>query len=100
MKKIQLIEIGILAAAIISGYKFFDSIISAVISTLYRFAYDYGDTWTTVVQYFLLSAMYFAFFVTLVKKRKIIAEFIDKQGESEGDTGQLPLMSTRETFFL
>ena len=90
MKKIQLIEIGILAAAIISGYKFFDSIISAVISTLYRFAYNYGDTWTTVVQYFLLSGMYFAFFIALVKKRKIIAEFIDKQGESEGD-GQLPV---------
>ncbi len=101
MKKIQLIEIGILAAAIIAGYKFFDSIISAVISTLYRFAYNYADTWSTVAQYLLLSGMYFAFFIALVKKRKIIAGFIDKQGEPGGDAGQIPVnVNQRNLLFI
>ncbi len=81
MKKIQLIETGILAVALICGYKFFDSLISTAITTLYQFAYGYGDAWTAILQYLILAGIYFGFFILLIRKRSVIANFIDKQGQ-------------------
>jgi hypothetical protein len=94
MKKNQLIETGILAVALICGYKFFDSLISTAITTLYQFAYGYGDAWTAILQYLILAAIYFGFFILLIRKRSVIANFIDKQGQegsAVADDDQFPI---------
>ena len=94
MKKIQLIETGILAVALICGYKFFDSLISTAITTLYQFAYGYSDAWTTIDQYLILAVIYFGFFFLLIRKRTLIASFIDKQGQDDRvdpDGDQFPI---------
>ena len=81
MKRVQLIEIGILAVALICGYKFFDTLVSSAISTLYQVAYGYGDSLAIIFQYLILAAIYFGLFLLLVRKRTWIAGYIDKQGE-------------------
>jgi hypothetical protein len=86
MKKVQLIEIGILAVALICGYKFFDSLISTAITTLYQFAYGAGDSFTILLQYLVVAAIYFGLFVVLIRKRTPIAKYIDSQGETAPDT--------------
>jgi hypothetical protein len=87
MKRAQLIEIGILAVALICGYKFMESLISIVITTLYQLTYGYADTWSVVIQYLLFLAIYFAGFFLLIRYNKQIAHYIDKQGQPISDTG-------------
>jgi hypothetical protein len=87
MKKVQLIEIGILAVALICGYKFLDTLISSAITTLYRVAYSYGDSLAILFQYLILAALYFGLFLILVRKRAWIARYIDKQGEPGTEPG-------------
>lgn len=81
MKKVQLIEIGILAVALICGYKFLDTLISTAITTVYQVAYSYGDSLALIFQYLVLAAIYFGLFLLLIRKRTWIASYIDKQGE-------------------
>jgi hypothetical protein len=89
MKKVQLIEIGILAVALICGYKFFDSLVNTAITTLfYRAALGYGDSLAFIFQYLILAALYFGLFLLLVRKRTWIAGYIDKQGEPGPDPAE------------
>jgi hypothetical protein len=81
MKKVQLIEISVLAVALICGYKFFESLISIAITALYQFTNGYGDSWTIIIQYIFLTVLYFAGFIWLVRKRKWIAGYIYNQGQ-------------------
>lgn len=76
MKKVELIEIGILAVALISGYKFFDSLISTVITTLYQFAYGAGDSFTILLEYLVVVAIYLGLFMVLINllTKIIVAE--------------------------
>ncbi len=87
MKKVQLIEISILVIALICGYKFFDSLVSSAITTLYMITYNYNESLATIFQYLVLAAIYFGLFLLLVRKRTWIAAYIDKQGEPGPDTG-------------
>jgi hypothetical protein len=81
MKKVQLIEIGILTVALVCGYKFFESLISIAITALYQFTSGYGDSWTIIIQYIFLTVLYFVVFIWLVRKSKWIAGYIYNQGQ-------------------
>jgi hypothetical protein len=85
MRKKQLIQLGILAIALISGYKFLESLISVIITVLYQFTYRFEDTGTIIIQYLILLAVYFAAFFLLVRYNKQIADYIDKQGNPGGN---------------
>jgi hypothetical protein len=88
MKRSQLIEIGILAVALICGYKFIESLISIVITVLYEFTYGYRDIGPAIIQYLLLLAIYFAGFFVLIRYNKQIADYIDKQAQPAADSNQ------------
>jgi len=82
MKRIQLIEIAIIVVALVCGFKAFDSLIGIVIATFYQFAYSYTDAGPSIIQYILLTAIYFGIFLLLVRKRKLIALYIHGQGQA------------------
>ncbi len=105
MKKTQLIEIGILAVALICGYKFFETLISSAFSILYQFGYGFEGSWFAIFQYLLIAGIYLGAFVILVKKRTWIAYYIDKQGEpnsnvSEQDTINIDLRQDNLLFII
>jgi hypothetical protein len=86
MKRSQLIEIGIIAVALICGYKFMESLISIMITVLYEVSYGYRDIGPVIIQYLLLLAIYFAGFFVLIRYNKQIADYIDKQAQPTADS--------------
>lgn len=81
MKRVQLIEIGVLAIALISGYKFFESFFAVIIRLLYEFTGGFGDGWPVILSSLVVSAIYFGLFILLIKKSKWIAGYIDQKGQ-------------------
>jgi hypothetical protein len=105
MKRVQLIEIGILSVALICGYKFFESLISTIITTLYQFTYGYPEPWTFIFQYLIFTAIYFTAFFLLIKYCKWIADYIDKKGQqpitdAESDTINISLQQSSLLFII
>lgn len=84
MKRVHLIEIGILAVALICGYNFVESLISIIMASLYQFTYNFGDAWAGLFGYFIVVIIYFVAFFVLIKFSTPIAVYIDKQGQAPG----------------
>jgi hypothetical protein len=81
MKRVQLIEIAVLAVALIFGYKFFESFFTVIVRFLYEVTGGFGDSWVSVLVSLFVSAIYFGLFILLVKKSKWIAGYIDSKGQ-------------------
>lgn len=96
MKKIQLIEIGILAVILICGYHFISTLVSFSIAVLYEFFSDYRTGLFPIVQYIIVAGIYLGTFIILVKKKTAIATYISQQTQpalldDEANTIQLKI---------
>src|SRR5450432_3350027 len=82
MKRIQLIEIGILMVALVVGFKSIESLFSVIVIFLYQTTGDgISGNWSFVIRYLIVAIIYFAAFLLLVKKTKWLAYYMDRQSD-------------------
>jgi len=89
MKRKQLIEIGILTVALISGYKAFMSLFDFFVVLIYQLSedsdYEYygrpGPFWE-ILRYLFITLLYFVMFYILIKKTSKIASYIDSKNDA------------------
>lgn len=77
MKRIHLIEWGIITVGLIFGYKFFEGIFSFIIQLVY--GWGIGDMAEAILKTLLISGLYAVIFVVLVRKSFFIAKSITPQ---------------------
>ncbi len=82
MKRAQLIEYSILIIGLIFGYKFFESILSAIVQIFYSFQ-NSGDFFDALLPTLLFVAVYAICFVILIKRSGQIATYISKDSANE-----------------
>ena len=80
MKRTHLIQIAIIAVALICGYKAIESLVSALITIMYEISYNAFSA-SIIIQYIFLTALYFAAFFLSIRYNRQIAAYIDKQGQ-------------------
>lgn len=76
MKKVQLIEWGIITMGLIFGYKFVETIFSAIVQVFYSFQENYGDISAGIVPILVMAIIYAICFVGLIRKSSQIAFYI------------------------
>jgi hypothetical protein len=86
MKRIQLIEIGILIVALIVGFKSIESLFSVIVLFLYQ-TMDDGRSggWSFIIRYLVVAIIYFAAFLFLVNKTKWLAFYMNRQSDLKPD---------------
>lgn len=82
MKRAQLIEYSILIIGLIFGYKFFESILSAIVQIFYSLQSG-GDFVDVLLPTLLFIALYAICFVMLIKRSRQIATYISKDSANE-----------------
>jgi preprotein translocase subunit SecY len=88
MKKIQLLEWGIITIGLIFGYKFFESFITSVVQVLYSFAGDGGlrdrlsDFLLPIV---FMLIIYGVCFVLLIRRSGQIATYLSDKDNGNND---------------
>jgi hypothetical protein len=83
MKRVQLIETGIIIIALIFGYKFFESIFTALVQIFYSFEGMQDDILKMLVPTIFMIAIYAVCFVLLVKRSGQLATYL--QGNENND---------------
>jgi hypothetical protein len=78
MKRSQLIQIAIIAVALLFGYKAIESITVTLITLLYEFGDRGGFGNSFILQYLVLTAIYFLVFFLSIRYNRQIAAYIDK----------------------
>lgn len=81
MKRSELIEIAILAVALITGYKFINSLYDLVIGAMFQVINGTNYGLKVILQYFFIMMIYLGVFIILIRKSKWLAAYIDKQGQ-------------------
>lgn len=76
MKRIQLIEWGIITIALIFGYKFFESIFSALVQIFYSFQGVNEDILEILIPSILMIVAYAVCFILLIKKSGQLASYL------------------------
>lgn len=76
MKKIQLIEWGIITIGLIFGYKFFEGVFTALVQIFYGFQVRGGDIFVALLPTILLLAVYAACFIWLIRKSSQLAHYL------------------------
>ncbi len=86
MKKLQLVELGIIAAVLIMGYKMVTSLLTLITSLLFGFGTGLGRN---IMMAILPTALFFAFytitFFLLARNVKPLARFICRSSEESMD---------------
>ena len=86
MRRSQLIQIAILVVALITGYKFIESIIGVFIPIIFQL----GDSLTGAIGFvgrcLVISTIYGVVFLLLIKYNRSIAEYIDRQGTGKAES--------------
>jgi hypothetical protein len=94
MKRIQLIEWGIIAIALIFGYKAFEGFLSLIMQFIAIIIS--GDEIYPLFIAFLLSAIYFVCLVVLIRNSRTIAVYLNGPQKGEDDIhfkiGKRPLL--------
>lgn len=85
MKRVQLIEIGVLAVVLILGFRAVETIINIIIYTLYSFTPSYRDLWDYIWPNTITLAFYLLGFFILLRKRKWIANYILGKSEEKDE---------------
>lgn len=83
MKRTQLIQYGIVVIGLIFGYKFFESIFSAIIPLLFTFDGRYGGDLEFLGPTIFVIILYGAAFVLLIRNSSQIATMLNKNAENE-----------------
>ena len=83
MKRIQLIEWGIVTIGLIFGYKFFTSVFTAVVQLFFRFQGGENNFEKILLNTILLTAIYAVSFVILIRKSRQIAVYISGMSANE-----------------
>lgn len=81
MKKSQLIQYGIIVTGVIFGYKFFESIFSLIAQLIFDF--QGGDLGDFLIRYILITGIYLAGFIVLVRSSGTIATRLVKDQPNE-----------------
>lgn len=83
MKRIHLIEWGIITIALIFGYKFFETLFSTVVQFVYGFGME--DMAEAILKTLFIAAVYVGIFIVLLRNSYSIARSVtpkDTQGET------------------
>lgn len=83
MKRLQLIEYGIISIGLISGYKFLENVVSVIFQLAYAFSDGLVDRISLLLPVFVLLAVYGLCFVILIRKSGQIATWL--QGNTPND---------------
>ncbi|NOT52050.1 MAG: hypothetical protein HOP10_12325 [Chitinophagaceae bacterium] len=83
MKRIQLIETGIIVVGLIFGYKFFEGIFSLLIQVFYGFQFGGEDIFETLLPTILMCAAYAICFVLLIRRSGQLATYLGKNMTGE-----------------
>ena len=84
MKKVQLIELGIPAVALVCGFHFFQESISFFVTTLFYFTTGLSDSIPGIaVSYAVSLVIYLGGFLLLVSKSNWIASYIQKKNSGD-----------------
>ena len=76
MKKIQLIEWGIIAIALIFGFKFFESVFSSLVFIAYEWQDGYGEANRTIIFTLVPTIVYAVGFIVLIRQSRAIAIYL------------------------
>lgn len=82
MKRIQLIEYGIVVIGLIFGYKFIETVFNFLVQLSFELQSDYKPDSYVFIYLFLLTLNFFCFIV-LIKKSASIAAYINKGNEND-----------------
>lgn len=91
MKRVQLIEWGLVTIGLIFGYKFFEGVFSLVSQLIFQF--DRGSLGYGLFLIIILCVLYFVAFIVIIRESPKIAQKIN--GNSPNDT--LPIKITRQS---
>lgn len=83
MKRIQLIQYGIIVTGLVFGYKFVESMISAIISLLFSFEGSYGYSSDVILPAILILMVYAVVFFVLIRHSGQIALFLNKGSDND-----------------
>ncbi|HMT75117.1 MAG TPA: hypothetical protein PKA77_13680 [Chitinophagaceae bacterium] len=83
MKRIQLIQYGIVVIGLIFGYKFFESIFSAIIPLLFSFDGQFSGDIEFLGPLIFAIILYGIAFVLLIRNSNQIATMLNKNAENE-----------------
>lgn len=76
MKRHQIVELALLAVAIIMGYKFIESVFNSIAQILFGLTSEYGNYMKYVLQTFFIGLFYFGVFILIVRNSKKLTAFI------------------------
>jgi|CXWL01.1.fsa_nt_gi ABC-type Fe3+ transport system permease subunit len=83
MRRVQLIEWGIITIALIFGYKFFEGIFTALVQIFYSFQGMPGDVIGVLLPTVFMITVYAVCFVLLIKRSGSLATYLHGNGEHE-----------------
>jgi hypothetical protein len=91
MKRVQLIQVGILTITLVFGYKLVESIIATLITTFFQYGLWNDGASSVIIQYSAFTAFYFVAFFLLIRYHKQLAVYIDKQGQpaTQGESPEI-----------
>jgi hypothetical protein len=76
MKRVQLIEWGIIVVGLVFGYKFFESIFSLIAQLVYGYDNDILDG-KFFIRILLVTGMYFIGFVAIIRNSHVLATWLN-----------------------
>lgn len=76
MKRVQLVEFGIIIVGLIFGYKFFEGIFSVLMQIIYSFEFGRGDIVSTLAPTVLITVGYAVCFMLLIKRSGQLANYL------------------------
>ena len=83
MKRVHLIEWGIITIALIFGYKFFEGIFTALVQIFYSLQGMGGDIFEVLLPTVFMIVIYAVCFVLLIKRSGQLATYLHGQGGEE-----------------
>ena len=86
MKRVELIEIGILAVVIILGIRVIETLLNVLIYSLYSFSSNFDRLGNYIWPNVISLAVYFLGFFVLLKNTKWIATYINGKNSEANDT--------------
>jgi ABC-type Fe3+ transport system permease subunit len=83
MKRVQLIEWSIITIGLIFGYKFFESIFTAIVQIFYSFQTSSSDIASVFLPTFVFITIYAVSFIILIRKSSQIAAYLSRDQEND-----------------
>jgi len=88
MRRSQLIQIALIIVAMICGYKFLETFIAVIISIMFQPGYGEDFPGRLILTYVVVLGLYGISLVLLVRFNREIANYIDKQGNSNASSSE------------